>query len=257
MTCWIFLRGLMRERRHWGDFPITFSQSLDDTKVILADLPGNGRLHHLDSPSRVEHMVNFYRNELVELGMTPPYYLLALSLGGMVAAEWAHRHPAELWGCVLLNTSLRPFSPFYRRLRWHNYPAIFRLAWSSDMSVREREILRLTSNRPDATERVLNDWIMYQREYPVSRRNALTQLAAAALYCAPKKKPSVRTLILASASDRLVNHDCSRQLAQAWESDFALHPDAGHDLPLDDGNWIITQVRQWLKPYHDTIGSRA
>lgn len=256
MTCWVFLRGLMREKRHWGDFPITFSRSLDDTKVILTDLPGNGQLHRLNSPSRVEHMVDFYRSTLVELGVTPPYYLLALSLGGMVAVDWAHRHPGELDGCVLLNTSLRPFSPFYRRLRWHNYPAICRLAWSGDMSVREREILRLTSNRAGARDRVLNDWITYQREYPISRRNALAQLTAAALYRAPAKRPPVRMLILASALDRLVHHDCSRQVAQAWGSDFALHPDAGHDLPLDDGNWIVAQVRQWLELHSDTT-SRA
>jgi pimeloyl-ACP methyl ester carboxylesterase len=25
-----------------------------------------------------------------------------------------------------------------------------------------------------------------------------------------------------------------------------LHPDAGHDLPLDDPEWIIQQIRNWL-----------
>jgi hypothetical protein len=25
-----------------------------------------------------------------------------------------------------------------------------------------------------------------------------------------------------------------------------LHPDAGHDLPLDDGVWVSQQVKDWL-----------
>ena len=35
-----------------------------------------------------------------------------MSLGAMVAVAWANAHPQELARCVLINASLRPFSPF-------------------------------------------------------------------------------------------------------------------------------------------------
>jgi len=28
------------------------------------------------------------------------------------------------------------------------------------------------------------------------------------------------------------------------------HPDAGHDLPLDDPQWVITQITQWAACLH-------
>jgi pimeloyl-ACP methyl ester carboxylesterase len=41
----------------------------------------------------------------------------------MVAVEWASRYPQEIARCVLINTSMRPYSRFHQRLRWQNYPA--------------------------------------------------------------------------------------------------------------------------------------
>lgn len=246
MSTWIFLRGLMRESRHWGDFPALFRERLHPDNIILADLPGNGGLYRMASPSRVEHMVDHYRGVVAGMGIQPPYRLLGLSMGAMIAVSWAHRFPSQADACVLLNTSLRPFSPFYHRLNWRNYPALCRLLWRPDSGERERLILRLTSARPELRDRIAESWIGYQRQYPVSRRNGLFQLAAAARFCAPPQRPDVPVLVLASKGDRLVNPLCSMRLAKAWKTDIAIHPDAGHDLPLDDGLWVAQQVQTWL-----------
>src|SRR6478672_4518942 len=111
LSDWVFLRGLMRESRHWGRFPAQFQAALPQAHIHLPDLPGNGRLHRERSPARVEDMVEHYRRVLRMQGAAPPYRLLALSLGAMTASAWAHRYPQELAACVLVNTSLRPFSP--------------------------------------------------------------------------------------------------------------------------------------------------
>lgn len=248
MSTWIFMRGLMREMRHWGDFPHIFANEVTDATIHLPELPGNGRLHRLTSPMRIESMVEYYRHTLAAHALAPPYHLLAMSMGAMVAAAWADKYPAELAGCVLINTSLRPFSPFHQRLRWHVYFHLFRLAcMNGDAARRERLILQLTSNRGGEHAKLLHDWTAYQREYSVSRRNALRQLVAAACYRAPIRKPPVPMLVLASACDRLVDPHCSRCVAAQWETEFALHPCAGHDLPLDDGPWVASEVRNWLQ----------
>ena len=249
MTSWILLRGLMREQRHWGDFPARLAQALPDAQIVTPDLPGNGTRHAERSATRVADMVEACRRDLRARGLRPPYALLALSLGGMVAVEWASRYPGEIERCVLINTSMRPYSRFHQRLRWQNYPAVLAQLARGGIERQERLILRLTSNGGGVQQErgtLLARWTAYQREYPVSRPNVLRQLASAARYRAPFERPPVPLLILASASDRLVDHRCSQRLAAAWNAPLSLHPGAGHDLPLDDGAWIVEQVTRWL-----------
>jgi pimeloyl-ACP methyl ester carboxylesterase len=111
---------------------------------------------------------------------------------------------------------------------------------------RERTILRLTSGQPERPEKQA-EWAAYARQNPVSSRNALRQLLAAARYAAPSVKPTPPVLILCSTQDRLVNPRCSRLLATRWDAAFAEHPTAGHDLPLDDAAWVAGQVSGWLQ----------
>jgi pimeloyl-ACP methyl ester carboxylesterase len=251
MSNWILLRGLMRDSRHWGDFPALLRRELGTVRIARLDLPGNGPLYRMQSPARVEAMVECYRRTLLQQGIAPPYRLLAMSLGAMTAVAWAARYPQELDACVLINTSLRPFSPFYQRLRLRNYPSLLRLALQQPAADRrERLILSLTSNNRHAQREVLDTWTSYQRDCPVSRGNTWRQLLAALRYRAPYGKPPVPLLILASAGDRLVDPQCSQHLAREWHSTLALHPGAGHDLPLDDGSWVARQVGAWLRTRH-------
>ncbi|MDO8778390.1 MAG: alpha/beta hydrolase, partial [Burkholderiaceae bacterium] len=143
------------------------------------------------------------------------------------------------------NTSLRPFSAFYQRLRPANYAALLRLAALGGTPAQwEKTILRLTSQ--PANEGILAHWLALRRERPVSRLNALRQLIAAARYRASLIRPPVPTLVLASARDRLVSVECSLALARQWQCALRVHPGAGHDLPLDDGPWVAQQVCDWL-----------
>ncbi|MDB5888086.1 MAG: hydrolase or acyltransferase-like protein, partial [Rhodocyclales bacterium] len=109
-----------------------------------------------------------------------------------------------------------------------------------------KTILRLTARHPDKHAEVISRWVAYREEFPVSRRNALCQLLAAARYRAPILKPATRMLILTSARDALVDTRCSQALAACWNCHIAEHPDAGHDLPLEDGPWVAAQIRDWM-----------
>ncbi|MDD5249962.1 MAG: alpha/beta hydrolase [Rhodocyclaceae bacterium] len=248
MSTWIFLRGLTRESRHWGDFPAVFRAAVGDAEVAAPDLPGNGQRNDLPSPASVEAMAESCRADLLARGMRPPYYLLAMSLGAMVAVAWAHRHPQELRGAVLINTSLRPFDRLHERLRPASYPALLKLAvLGGSADAWERSIFRLTSRCRDDAAEIVAHWSAWRRERPVSRANALRQLVAAMRYRAPAQKPAVPLLVLAGARDALVDPRCSQRLAQRWQAAFAMHPAAGHDLPLDDGAWVAGEVRHWLQ----------
>ena len=236
---WVLLRGLMRESRHWGDFIAKAQARWPNDQIITIDWPGNGVLYQQTSLSRISDMVAHIRHTLA--GHSGPYYVLAISLGGMAAVEWCNTYPDEIAACILINTSLRPINPFYQRLRPQSYPDLLRLLFS-DAATKEAIILSLTSqSRPAAA---LQDWISYQQQYPVARSNILRQLAAAMRYRA--RKPKVPLLLLSGGQDQLVSPACSATLAQKWQVPCKVHPLAGHDLPLDDSDWILAEINHYL-----------
>ncbi|MEX3909114.1 alpha/beta fold hydrolase, partial [Paraburkholderia sp. BR14319] len=122
---WILLRGLTRESRHWGAFA-TLLAARDG--VLPIDLPGNGTAVHERSPLAVDDYVDTLRAQALRYGARPPYRVLAMSLGGMVATAWALRYPDEIGRLVLVNTSMRPFSRVDERLRPSAWAALVRVA---------------------------------------------------------------------------------------------------------------------------------
>lgn len=248
MSDWAFLRGLTRESAHWGDFPARFEAALPGARVHLIDLPGNGLRHRERSPVTVAAMVADARLQCQRLGLTGPVHLLALSLGAMLATQWLHSAPQDIASAVLVNTSMRPFSPLHHRLQPHNLPTLLRLvAGRPSPDAAERLIWRMTSAQPQVDETVLATWVAARRQRPVQAANALRQLLAAARFQAPAQAPLRPVLVLTSRGDRLVSSRCSEALARAWACALARHPDAGHDLPLDDPAWVIEQVRDWVE----------
>ena len=244
---WVLLRGLTRESRHWGRFPQQLGAAFPGVPVICLDLPGNGKLNGMESPPSVEAMADWCHAELAKSGIVAPCHALAMSLGAMVAVAWAQRHADDLAAAVLINTSLRPFSSFYRRLRPANYLRLLSL-FVTRPSDRELEtaILRMTTRRVSDPDAVIGQWLQWRRDYPVSRRNALRQLLAAARYSAPRARPVEHLLLLAAARDALVDASCSSQLAAQWDAKIDIHPTAGHDLVLDDADWVLEKIGRWL-----------
>ena len=244
---WVLLRGLMREARHWGDFPALFGAAFPAAAIVTPDLPGNGLLFRSRSPTSIGAMVESCRAALAIAGHAPPYRLLALSLGGMVATEWARRHPAEIDALVLINTSMRPFSPFHQRLRPRNYGSLLSALLLPGSAVkRETAILDLVSNHAPRRHAALPRWVALAKQCPVSRGNGMRQLLAAARFRGPPDGVAPPVLLLAANGDRLVDPACSSALARSWGAPLMLHQDAGHDLPQDDGAWVAASVRRWL-----------
>jgi pimeloyl-ACP methyl ester carboxylesterase len=243
---WILLRGLTREARHWADTPAWLRASGIEGAFAFADLPGSGAHSRVRAPASVPAIVDFVRADLIARGYTPPFRLIALSLGAMVALAWAQREPREVERLVLINTSVRPFSGPFMRLRPRALPELIcaALRWHKRRDA-EAAIHNLTCNRRDNRDTDLGAWIAIYRSAPVNRGNALRQLWAAARFKADDAPPQCPTLILSSRADALVHPGCSAALAQAWGAAYLQHPWAGHDLPHDDPAWLAQAVARW------------
>src|SRR5262249_38708200 len=88
MSAWILLRGLTRESGHWGGFPALLGDAVEPARIVALDLPGNGALCAQTSPATVEELADACRAELRKACVEPPFFLLGLSLGAMVATAW-------------------------------------------------------------------------------------------------------------------------------------------------------------------------
>lgn len=242
------IRGLIREARHWGVLPDLLRRAFPGAQVSTLDIPGAGDYFRQASPLRVDDMVQRMRADfLQQAGVHEDATLIAISLGGMIAAHWLHAHPQDFRRVVLINTSFGGLSPFYHRLRPGALPAMVRAAFTR-ASQREAVILRLVSNNPAVFDAGVALWDGIRRERPVSAANTVRQLWAASGFRLPQQRPAVPVLLLASTGDRMVSVECSRAIARAWQAPLLEHGSAGHDLSLDDPDWILAQVRRFLDP---------
>jgi pimeloyl-ACP methyl ester carboxylesterase len=238
---WVLLRGWTRDAFHWGEFGDRLAAAAPGSHVLAIDLPGAGAAHALPSPWRIRAMALHVRQALRAAGVAPPYTLLAVSMGGMVATAWAAEWPDEIVAAVLVNTSMRPFSPPWQRLRPASYVRLVRALCSRGVAA-ERLALELTSRMHAGDAALLARWIDHRQARPVRRVDALAQLIAAARFRAPAANPFRRVLLLTGAQDELVDPRCTLALGRAWRCEVRRHPTGGHDLPLDAPDWLVTQA---------------
>lgn len=251
-TPWVLLRGLSRAAGHWGDVPRRLSRATG-RPVHCLDLPGNGSAAALVSPTAVPDMAAHLQAEVVARGLQGPFDVVGLSMGAMVACEWAARHPQQVRSAILVNGSLRGLSPFHHRLRPAAYPALLRLAFTAPGDHRwEDTIFDLTSCRPALRAQVMPAWLQLRRAAPVRHGNVLRQLVAAARFRAPAEAPPVPALVLRGGADRLVDPRCSAAIARHWRLPLQTHPTAGHDLPLDEPGWLVDTLTRWQRLLDDT-----
>lgn len=248
---WVLLRGLSRASGHWGVFPEHLQRELTvlqpTVRLVALDLPGTGTLRRQASPTQVSAIVDACRAELQRQGISGPLSLVGMSLGAAVLTDWANRYPAEVESGVLINPSLRPFSELFRRARPLNYLELLLLSLSRfSARMREERVLSLTT-RLTPPQAVIDRWVELQRQYPLGVRNTVRQLLASRRYRASRTRPAAPMLLLCSKGDKLVDWRCSQAMSRAWGAPLRLHTKAGHDLPLDDPQWVARAVAEWLR----------
>jgi pimeloyl-ACP methyl ester carboxylesterase len=111
-------------------------------------------------------------------------------------------------------------------------------------------VLALTSHLPPAQRDEFAERAAAFEGAPC-RLALFSQLCAAARFFPPAPGSlSAGLWFLGSRRDRLVNVACSRDLAHRYAAPCLEHPWAGHDLPLDDPDWVcerVARIQQQLK----------
>ncbi len=240
------IRGLIREARHWGDFPSHLLEKFPGANLTTLDIPGAGEFYNSPSPLSIKKMVEEMRR--VYLEKTNPNdenILVAISLGGMISAQWMKLYPEDFKEAILINTSYGGLSPVYQRLKPDALKFLLKVPTLKGRA-KEARILRLVTNHNQIFDRTLNLWEQIQKDRPVSLSNTIKQLLAAAFFRIGKWKPEIPVLLIGSKLDRMVSIECSRAIQKAWSVPLVEHMTGGHDLTADDPAWVSKEIHRFI-----------
>lgn len=240
---WVLIRGIMSESFHWWDFIPLLNKQFPRDHFYTADILGNGQSCHLKTPLCIKKNITHLRGQAPKKGKK---ILLGFSLGGMLSLEWAHHHPEDVKAIVLINCSFNN-SPFYQRLTPYSVSKIIKSALIKDHHAREEMILHLTTSNlsPQKRKLVAQHWGERGLAYRVKPMNFFRQLyiASKIQQRATQKAP---VLILSSSQDKVVHPECSQRIAHKWNLELHTHPYAGHDLTLDDPQWVLEKLQDFV-----------
>lgn len=242
---WLLVRGLMRETDHWGDFPEKLKSLSDVQQVICLDLPGVGtesqRVFLPSVRQAMEDLRSRFRNKISD--SDEEWGILGISLGGMIAMQWVHEYPHDFKKAVIINSSSKD-CPIWQRLTLPSMKTVLLSFFEKDIVKREKQIIDMTTNLRKNDLKLIDSWVKIAQRNDFSKLTAANQLAAAAQFSLPSKL-KVPLLVLASRADRMVSYECSKFIAQKYNAEIKIHPTAGHDIAVDDSNWIVNQIAEW------------
>lgn len=239
---WILLRGLARGAGHWGSFAERMKARFPQDQFELLDLPGNGARFADESPLSISDYVRDLRSRSRFVKAGEKFQILSISLGSMITVEWMLEHPHEVSRAFLMCTSSAGFSPFYERFGPVNYLRALRLLGARGDEVRwETALLDMVTNSHERREEEILSLAEYTKLHPMRIQNVVRQLWAASRYVFPKSAPG-EVHLLGSYGDRLVSPECTLSIAHRWGLKAAMHPWAGHDIPIDDPEWVLEHL---------------
>lgn len=236
---WVLLRGLIRGQFHWYTFAEKLAEARPQDQVICIDIPGNGERFNEQTPWSIAGIADDIGAQIQRLNPKGALHIISISMGAMIATEVASSMRDRITSLHLINTSFSNFNPPWQRMKLAAVAGLIPNIFSAEK--RERAILKWTSNQDDI-EQYVPAWVDEDERHPLSFRNAVAQLLAAARYKAPQQAPIAHSYVYGATHDRLVSHQCSLAIAKHWQVSMVVHPSAGHDLPLDEPDWLLDMI---------------
>ena len=245
---WLFLRGLTREKTHWGSFPQVFEETVPQSKIHFLDLPGIGTEMGRAAPTSIEEMTEDLRKRWAHLrdDTLGPWSMLSISLGSMVGLDWVYRYPDDFKQLVIINTSAANLNVPWERLNYRLLPKLATVARLRDPYAKEKMILQMTTHMQRDIDARAQEWGDVSKARPVKVATAMAQIRAALMF---KLRTPIRVPVLAlnSVNDRFTAKSCSEKVAKALEVPLITHSFAGHDIPLDDPEWVAKNVKDFAQ----------
>ena len=105
--------------------------------------------------------------------------------------------------------------------------------------------MQMISSRPQDHSEVISEWASLHLKNPISFQTFGMQILAASQYRSPSKI-GVPSAFVVCENDRMVSPNCGKRLAAKFSSVVYSNPIAGHDIALDDPDWLIESISDFL-----------
>lgn len=191
--------------------------------VISYDRAGLGRSEPVASPRTAKQIASDLDDVLRAANLKPPYVLVAHSLGVLYSREFAHLHPAEVAGMVLVEPAPPEFYGWFQR----RSPEVWK-----------RLVADASQSSPGAKQELASlDTTIAQAEQAWPMPRVPTYLLVATRLQPPLKDAEGMKAWIA------MQKKLCRRLA---ECTLIEDPRSGHNMPTDDPALIVTSVKKIL-----------
>jgi pimeloyl-ACP methyl ester carboxylesterase len=238
--------GIAREPKHWKSAIEVLQQTFPAFEIIALKNPGTSVHCKMNVPLSIEAQVEFLKKQYDTVKGDTNYFV-GWSMGGMIVSLWAKLYPKDINGMTLITTSFGSLTrlPLYR-LRPLIIPSILTAIFSKGMK-REEMMYATICNNETNKQALLPEWLAIQAEHPITGVNILRQVVACVRFVGTSLIQQHPVLIIGAPNDKLVNNKCSTSIAKMWKkAKYIEHPTAGHDVFLDEPQWVSIEMKKWL-----------
>ncbi len=232
------INGLAEQAETWFDNIVMWRRDFDVHAPNLIAFEGTALHRRIEErrPIDVDYLVDQLRIYLSEFVQTPPYHLVANSMGGKVAVEFAVRHPAQVGRLVLLCPSGladKESLPIIEGVR------------RSDMEA----VVRSVFHDPRRVPRSLAEYYLRQTKNKRWRTGFLRTARGTMDHRVRNLLPRLTqpTLLVVGADDRIVNpQEAIEAAAIVPRGKLVVLPDCGHAPQIEAARTINRLVREFL-----------
>jgi 3-oxoadipate enol-lactonase len=224
----LMIQGYGQYSGHWAALVPPFSK---EYRVIIFDNRGTGRSDKPEVPYTIKMMAADVKGLLDAIGIDKAH-VLGVSMGGMVAQEFALNYPEKVislvLGCTLCGGK-RQIIPTKEALEFLFSPEM------SKLSVEERARVTVpwlwTKEFIDKHPEAVEWYVETTMKYPTSPQGFSGQAQAMVSHDACDRLPQIKapTLVIVGDADRLIPMDNSKMIASLISgAELVVIPDAGH-----------------------------
>jgi pimeloyl-ACP methyl ester carboxylesterase len=229
----VLLNGLAEQAESWFRNAWFWRRHFDVHTPNLIAYEGEALHRRIDAglPISVDYLVDQLHQFLLHFVQTPPYHLVASSLGGKVAVEYAARYPEQVGRIVLLCPSGMGDEerlPIVEGVRRNDLNALVESVFSD----------------PAQAERAVVEY--YRRQFASRRWRAglLRTIRGTMDHSVRGRLSQVTqpTLLICGSDDRIVDPNQAAEAARALpQGEFLLIPRCGH-APQVEKPWLINRL---------------
>ncbi len=246
----VLLHGLPSNHHLWRHCLPRLSETY---RVYAPDLPGYG---DSDKPRGVRYNAAFYTAVLNDLRLSldlAPFILVAHDIGGMVALNFAVRHPQALARLVIMDTT--PYADWPRILKTMCARARTRIGafWFTRRRVFRQVLRQWLVHRPEVisdarAERYRWPWVRNAAGRRAFRQALLPEASEWALGRGILRQLDIPTLVLWAAEDRIIPVAIGRQLSEDIPgARFASISGCGHFLQEEKPAAVTDHIMAFAK----------